>query len=694
MAVCGAHATLQLALCLTEKALDVHKSDVALNYPETAYGLPCFYAWKGENNLTLRKLHDSLQSLDFGEKDGLEAGFSAGEIAMYASEAIEFLSYLDEDRLSAEGFIPDRVLRGLGLSFVDDTIPGCAVILGETEDRPGLVKMVRDCQSRGMVMVASGGCISQMQEGEIALGLDRMLYPVGRHTATVHALNFAVRAALSFGGIAEGDRERLDAYLQKRPKTFVLHLGGLSNLDAALAFAAVMHHAVIVSDMDLPEVPGAIYVHKDHLTMVQKGIESRGIEVNVAPVELPIPYGPSFEGEILRKPDTHVEFGGGRSLSFELLTSRKEEQVEDGRIVVIGPDLDSFPKGSNVPLAMLVEVYGQRMESDLEAVMERRIHQFINYGEGVWHAGQRNMNWIRISDRSVARGFRLRHMGEILTHKLKEEFGKIVTRIQVTIGTDMGMIENLIDEAKEVYAARDDRLAGLTDDSVSDFYTCTMCQSFAPDHVCIISPERLGLCGAINWLDSKASNDLFPSGPNQPVPKGVCLDADKGEWEGVNAVVQNTSHDTVERMCMYSLMDAPMTSCGCFEVIVAMTPDMQAVIAVHREHSGMTPVGMKFSTLAGSIGGGRQTPGFMGVGRKYLTSDKFMAAEGGFLRVAWMPKSLKESMREDLEGLGRKLGVPDLIDKIADENDAEDPERLMEWMAKVEHPALRLDPLI
>ncbi|MCL2786647.1 MAG: hypothetical protein FWD81_05470, partial [Methanomassiliicoccaceae archaeon] len=238
------------------------------------------------------------------------------------------------------------------------------------------------------------------------------------------------------------------------------------------------------------------------------------------------------------------------------------------------------------------------------------------------------------------------------------------------------------------------RLRGLTDDSVDVFYTCTMCQSFAPDHVCIVAPERLGLCGAINWLDAKASNGLSPNGPNAPVAKGDVLSGDKGEWKGTNDIVRMQSHGNIERMCMYSLMDSPMTSCGCFEVIVAMTADMQAVVLVDRDHTGMTPVGMKFSTLAGSIGGGRQTPGFMGIGKRYITSRKFIAAEGGLVRVAWMPKRLKESLADDIRRIGASMGAPDLYDKIADETVTEDAEGLMTWMAEKGHPAATMPPLM
>ena len=156
-----------------------------------------------------------------------------------------------------------------------------------------------------------------------------------------------------------------------------------------------------------------------------------------------------------------------------------------------------------------------------------------------------------------------------------------------------------------------------------------MCQSFAPDHICIVTPERLGLCGAINCLDAKTGKEISPTGPNQPIPKGEVIDAIKGQWNGINQAVYDLTHHKLERFNAYTLMEDPMTSCGCFEWIVAMTADVQAVIVVNREFPGMTPVGMKFSTLAGSIGGGKQTPGFIGVGRKYFISKKFIQRTAG-----------------------------------------------------------------
>ena len=691
MAADGSNAIVDMAKGLVDDAMATHGADAELVYPETGYGLPAIFAWKGIENLTLEKAKEFLDSLPTAGESSVEDGMVAGENAMYAADIIEAIAYLNG---KGNGFIPDRVLRALGLPLVDDTIPGAVVFLGGHVSGEDVSAMIRSVQGKGMVAIASGDYPALIQRQGIEMGLDRMLYPVAMFTGTVHALNFAVRAALTFGNVAGGDAERLSDYLKKRPKVFVIQTGPLCALDAAFAFAALKHSACIVTDQNLPEIPGAVKVCKDHLSSIQTGIEERGIVINVEPIELPVPYGPSFEGELIRKPDTYVEAGGTRSTAFEVLLSKDEDSIEDGSIKMIGKEIDDFEAGSIIPLAMIVEVYGKDMHDDLEPVIERRFHSSINFAQGVWHAGQRDSDWVRISNKAKEAGFKLADLGKILVHKVKEEFGGIATRVQATIITDESEIQRRMPEAKEAYDRRDERMKGLKDDLVDDFYTCTMCQSFAPAHICIVSPERIGLCGAINWLDAKAGHEISPNGPNQPLKKEDAIDIDKGEFRGINDMISSASHGDIERICMYSLMDAPMTSCGCFEVIAAMTVDMQAVVLVDRDFPGMTPVGMKFSTLAGSIGGGRQTPGFMGIGRKYITSEKFISAEGGIARIAWMPKHLKDLIKEQFQRRCEDIGMPDLWNKIADETITDDAEGLMAWMAQVEHPALTMDPLL
>jgi len=178
------------------------------------------------------------------------------------------------------------------------------------------------------------------------------------------------------------------------------------------------------------------------------------------------------------------------------------------------------------------------------------------------------------------------------------------------------------------------------------------------------------------------------------VEKGACVDPSLGVYEGINQFVLAKSNKTVEQVSLYSMIQSPMTSCGCFECIMGLVPEVNGVIVVNREYSGMTPVGMTFSTLAGLVGGGVQTPGFLGVGRLYLTSRKFIPADGGLQRLVWMPKELKDALRDRLVARAQEIGDETLVDKIADETVATTTEELVAHLERVGHPALAMPALL
>ncbi|OGS57275.1 MAG: CO dehydrogenase/CO-methylating acetyl-CoA synthase complex subunit beta [Euryarchaeota archaeon RBG_19FT_COMBO_56_21] len=701
MAIEGSIIATGYADVLLSRALQKYGPNQKIEFPETGYQLPSLFAWLGKDCTKLGDLPRLLGEARsrIVERPTLETAIASGEATMIAAEIVEALKYIEtptpyQGSLYC-GFVPDRILRQLGIAFVDDTIPGAAVFVGRASDPKKLGAMIRDCQNKGMLIVATYDIIKQLKDEKIAMGLERMLYPVGEFTQIIHGLNFAIRAALSFGGVQRGDREGLLKYLSKRPKVFVLQLGPLDYIKVAAEFAVMFNGSPTITDQDVEPIPDKYVVQKNLAEMISTAIEVRGCRIKLGAIDLPVPYGPAFEGESIRRPDMYIEAGGpSKSLAFELLKMRGPEAVTDGKVMLIGKDVDGMPEGGVTHLGIFVNVYGKSMQKDFESVLERRIHQFINFAEGGWHTGQRNLLWIRLSKSSVKAGLRLKHFGDILVTKMKQEFGAIVSKIEVTIVTDEAELRKHIDEAKEAYAERDARIANLTDENVDTFYTCTLCQSFAPGHVCIVTPERLGLCGAINWLDAKASYQISATGPNSPVSKKEVIDVTKGKWTGVNEAVAEKTHGKLLSFSAYTMMDDPMTSCGCFECIVGVSPDLQGVVVVNREFPGMTPLGMTFSTLAGSVGGGIQTPGFIGVGRRYLTSKKFISADGGFLRIVWMPKDLKAAMRDDLTKRAQEEGVQDFVDKIADETVARTPEELAEWLVKVSHPAVKMPSMM
>jgi acetyl-CoA decarbonylase/synthase complex subunit beta/acetyl-CoA synthase len=125
-----------------------------------------------------------------------------------------------------------------------------------------------------------------------------------------------------------------------------------------------------------------------------------------------------------------------------------------------------------------------------------------------------------------------------------------------------------------------------------------------------------------------------------------------------------------------------------------MLPEVNGIMVVNREYGGMTPSGMTFPTLAGTIGGGAQTPGFAGIAKNFILSDRFLQGEGGIERLVWMPSQLKEELKDQLEKKLAKEGKTGFFDKIADENTAATIEDLAVFLEKVEHPALTMKPLV
>ena len=545
----------------------------------------------------------------------------------------------------------------------------------------------------------------QLAEAGVEMSWDTYLVPFGKETsAAVLALNFAARAAMTFGGLVPGDMHKarqILLYNKERVFAFVLALGEVDEEKYATAAGAINFGFPVIADTDIPQIlPTGICTYEHvvsnvtHEQLVPKAIEVRGLKLKISKIPIPVSYSAAFEGERVRKEQLHVEFGRQLSPAFEFLRGRELPEVEDGKIEVIGPDLDTAAVGGVMPLGILIDVAGRKLQKDFEPILERQIHRLINGAMGVMHIGQRDMPWIRISQDTFKAGFRLRHFGDILHAKFHEEYPSLVDKVAVIIYSEPEQITRIIEDARQVWDERDARVAGMTDETVDVFYSCTLCQSYAPNHVCVITPERLGLCGAYNWLDGKASYEINPSGPNQPVEKGACVDPSLGVYEGINQFVLAKSNKTVEQVSLYSMIQSPMTSCGCFECIMGLVPEVNGVIVVNREYSGMTPVGMTFSTLAGLVGGGVQTPGFLGVGRLYLTSRKFIPADGGLQRLVWMPKELKDALRDRLVARAQEVGDETLVDKIADETVATTTEELVAHLERVGHPALAMPALL
>jgi len=712
------------------RAIEQHGKECPVQYPNTAYYLPIMYLFLGQKVQKLGDLEESMQEADklLGDvpTDELWLPYlgdtlDAGVATLIAEETIESLKYVTGPNPANGiwlGYTDDSILRKQGIKLVDGRMPGFAAIVGATKTNEEAVQLVRGLQERSILVFMAGNSggraiAEQLAEEGIEMNWDTFLVPYGKEiTSAVHALNFAARSAMTFGGVEPGDRKaarNILLYNKERVHAFVLALGSdpgvaedqlITDEKYATAAGAINFGFPVIADVPIPQIlPTGICTYEHVVSgvpvaeIINRSIETRGLQIKVEKIPIPVPYGAGFEGERVRKEDMHVQFGGKYTDAFELLVMKQINEVEDGKIEVIGPEIEQMKEGEAYPLGIVVEVAGRQFQQDFESVVERRIHEYLSCANGIFHMGQRSITWVRISKQAAAKGFRIQHFGSILVAKIHNDFASILDRVQVKIYTDPEKIKEPMAQAKVIYGHRDDRIRGMTDEDVDSFYSCVLCQSYAPNHVCIVTPERLGLCGAYTYIDCKASHQIDEHGPNEPVAKGSCLDPVKGQWENINNYVATKSNGNLQRFNAYSMLEDPMTSCGCFECIVAIVPEANGVLVVDRDFQGMTPVGMKFSSLAGQIGGGVQMPGFIGIGKLYISSGKFISAEGGIKRVVWMPKALKEEVGDRLKERLKATGEEDFYDKIATEENAETPDQLVEFLTSVNHPALSMDPL-
>jgi acetyl-CoA synthase len=726
-AIRGAYKIVENAEAKWKMAMERWGANEPVGFPNTAYYLPIIYGILGHKveklgdmEFVLKKCRTLLPPpvKEIHPLPYLAPALDAGMATFFAEEIIEAIRYRENPHfyVLGEDVTPDNIwlgaaddviMRKRGVEFVDGTAPGFAAILGAAPTKEIAASIAHELQKKNLYVFMSAEYngkrfAEQLVEADVQIGWGVRLVPFGPDvSATVFAMGFATRAAMSFGGIEPGDYRKILIYNKDRIFAFAMPLGYVTDEWYANAAGAINWGFPVIADTPIPEIlPTGItkYEHVvsnvPHNKIVARAIEVRGLKVNVSELPIPVAYGPAFEGERVRGDDIYLEAGGGRTPMVEWVTSKRMDEVEDGKVEVIGPEITDIPPKSLLPMAINVIVAGRQFEADYEPILERQVHHLINHAQGIMHIGQRDIAWIRISKQAVEKGFRLKHLGTILHAKLHQDFGRIFDKLEVKIYTDEAQVKQVLEKAKAVYHERDARIEGMTDESTDIYYSCTLCQSFAPSHVCVVSPERTGLCGSYNWMDCKASYEINPTGPNQPVAKGEVIDKKLGQWKGVNEFLFKASRGKFDHYNFYSLVNDPMTTCGCCECIAAVLPMCNGMMTVNREFTEMTPCGMKFTTLAGTIGGGISTPGFVGHGKYNICQRKFLIGDGGLLRMVWMPKMLKEEIGDRLKARAIELGIPNLIDMIADETVGTTEDEILPFLTEKGHPALTMDPII
>ncbi|MEA1979284.1 MAG: hypothetical protein U9N80_15450 [Chloroflexota bacterium] len=595
---------------------------------------------------------------------------------------------LSIDIFSAAAMSDDAMVREKGIGFIDGSISGYALLLGD--DAAQVFEIVASLTKKQIVVfIIEDATQDALRDAGVSMGWDAGVVP----ESMTDALGFITRVSQVFGN--GDDQDAVLDYARERLRGFTLIMGEPTGDRLIQAQAARTLSCPLLSTAELPhslepwdisvEHPAAIG-GIDSSNIVQRGIEERGLQIHVPLPELPLAYSPDFSGQVVR------DDACGACLAGVELTVTGEDIV-DGRITVIGPDLDSGLSGDQ-PYALLIEVSGREMQSDFEPVLERQIETMLNDLDGVVHRGQRTMVTLRIAQKAVDNGLSLCHLGEILHARYHNEYGMILSRVQITIFTEPAQIKAIEERAQAIYEQRDKRLSSLVDEDVETFYTCNLCQTIAAGHLCVISPEHPGACGAVDWMDARAAVSIRPVGPNNAVKKEGLIDARLGQWESVNQIVQQESGGAMMAYSLYSLMQDPGSACGDFECITAMLPGCNGVMIVERGYEGMTPSGMNWDMLYELVAAGAPVPGFMGHSKRALHRDKFISAEGGWQRIVWMNHTLREELRPVLETLATEADIYGFVDKISTENEGLTEDEIISSMEACAHPALTMDPMI
>ena len=689
-----------------DEAIAKYGADHPVSFPDTAYNCAIILQYTGIKVTTLADLKKAMDGpiKEFMTREQRTHDiFTSGFATAMAAQVIEACKYVEDTAPyhgEYHGHMTDAEVRELGLPLVTRDIPGFVVLIGPAPSDEEARDTIKGYQSRGIFVFLIGGIIDQAKRMGISMGFKVRIVEVGPDIwCAAHIVDLVMRAAMIFGNVQPLDYWGMNTYTLERIFAFVNAYAPVNDITVAAGACCIgLGFPVITNDHnDMWVVPKSLLIADNTKDWIETSLEARDVKIKVTQMDIPISFNTAFEGEIIRRGDMQFEAYGSRTDCFELVQMKDPRDIEDHKITVIGPDFDTFPEGSSIQLSYIAEVGGKTMQSDFESVFERKFHSWINCLEGVMHTGQRDQIRVRISKAAFNEGFRAKHIGEVLYAKLKSEYDTVIDKCQITVITDPAECTRLRHElAVPVYNKRDERLASLTDEAADVFYTCTMCQSFSPSHVCIVKPERLGLCGAVSWLDAKATNQLNPNGPCQIVSKEGCVDEQIGIWPDVNRAVKEYSQGHLESVTLYSLFQDPMTSCGCFECICGMEPSTMGVVIVNREYAGSTPLGMSFAELASMTGGGQQTPGFMGHGKHFIASKKFMRAEGGIARIVWMPSKLKDEVRTNLDKSAFELyGIENFTDMICDETvaaTADDLEAMINFLTEKGHPVFGLDP--
>lgn len=640
-------------------AAAVHGDDARIIMRDTAYPLALSYAFTGQKIITVKDLHKCVHLQKELAGGGDDACFKAGIILLLTDEIRQAAQMLNEQTDSA--FISDTQIRAWGVPLAFKDFPAIAVITGMGSDAREVVNTVNEYKRQGICMLVIGKIAQQCREAQINIGNMHGIIAIEGENAYMNAVSAIVRFALIFGSICVGNRQELRRYIKTDLPVFINAFGSLNGRDLCLAEGAAALGIPVICDR---QSGSAHLIGADnHREMIDKSLHFRNIPANTDRPSLPVAYSVFCENETIDEKECCAQLGDTEeNTSFELVLTRKAENVKDRAVTLVGSDISKEACGMS--LGIIAEIYGHKMKSEYEAVIEKNIHRWLNAAEGISHTGGKDHIQIKISREAYDRGFRLAHLGEILCARIKSEYAAVAEKCSVTLVTDGKTVKELrTAAAAPKHNIRDAQNAD------AGAYACTLCKTIAPCGRCIVTAEKPGACERITQHDAK-------------------LISEEIDHEVVKKL--NKADDSI-----YSIQTGRQTNFGGFSCLSAVIPKAKGVIVLDDKYAGRTPLGLNYCALAALTDGCFPAPGCMGHAKDFLTSEKYLEPEGGLIRVVWMPKALKESLRVKIDETAYTLyHIARFSDMICDETVTTESEALIDFLVEKNHPVVNMKELI
>ena len=545
----------------------------------------------------------------------VESRLEADPVAALARRLVRLELY-EGNQAGIEGFVPDDAAF-LGMAFGTKRQNGWIGVLGEEE--PAEVEEK----------------INEPWKFKLVVGRER-------RTGLYSLLNMVVRYGFVYGKIGFGDAHAMGHFVEEFAPALLICRPGMDDLELTLSLAAMKLGVPAVVPEEYP-FPLGRQARVDDLREVGAATAifaniRRLMDFPEIPV-LPEYLDTSHAGE---KFEPALRWGATEE-SFYIL---RQGKVEEPGVEVIGEP--------GAAMGVVLTVEAEPMDAfDREYIEEKAIGT-LGMMRGVRAQCEEGKLIVELAEEAAVEAEKI---GEVLIATLQHEFPGI-DRVRVELIFAREQLAGLAGGARQERAERSAAIAGVSEEEVESFAVCVGCSPFAPDHVCVLTPERPPQCnrsfqqikaGALYGYDDMSSihHRVLHAEVNSfgMAPKGEAIDAIAGEWSGINQAAARLTGGRTKRIQLHSLEEAPTTGCGCFQLVLFQMEE--GIGAMQRGFKGKAPDGRTWEDLHYALAG-KQTPGIAGAAPGYLHSAKFLAAHGGWKSVVWVSTKIAESMGEKL----------------------------------------------